>query len=93
MNTNGKVIARSTVIPLDPSNHDVTAIKMRMSELDDTIKTKIGDYHNAMNSTHTDLPEIDDDNLEKQLAFTFDLKKRSDLNENDFEHETASDPH
>ena len=92
MNTNGKVIARSTVIPLDPSNHDITKIKTRMTELDDTIKTKIWDYRNAMNSKHADLPEIDDDNIEQQLDFTFDLKE-SDLNENELEHETASDPH
>ena len=49
MNTNGKVIARSTVIPLDPSDYEITEIKTRMTELDNTIKTKIGDYRNAMN--------------------------------------------
>ena len=64
MNTNGKVIARSTVIPLHHSDHDVTEIKTRMTELNDAIKAKIGDYRNAMNSKHTDLPEIDDHNIE-----------------------------
>ena len=92
MNTNGKVIARSTVIPLDPSDHDVNENKTRMAELDKTIKAKIGDYRNVINSNYTDLPEIDDDNIEEQLSFTFDLKE-SDLNENELEHEAASDPH
>ena len=63
-----------------------------MTELDETIKTKIGDYRNAINTKQTDLPEIDDDNIESQLAFTFDLKE-SDLNESELEHEAASDPH
>ena len=79
-------------MPLDPSDHDVNENKTRMAELDKTIKAKIGDYRNAINSKYTDSPEIDDDNIEEQLAFTFDLKK-SDLNENELEHEAASDPH
>ena len=35
-----------------------------MAELDKTIKAKIGDYRTAINSNHTDLPEIDDKNIQ-----------------------------
>ena len=91
MNIKGRVIARSTVIPFEPSDSDVTETKTRMSQLDETIKAKIGDYRNATNSAYTDLPDVNDDNLEQQLAFTFDLKE-SDLNDDKAEHEAASDP-
>ena len=92
MNANGKVIARSTVVSLDPSDHDVTEIKTRMVDLDNTIKSKIGDCRNAITSKSAETPDIDDDDIEQQLAFTFELKE-SDLNDNQLEHEAASDPH
>ena len=91
MNSKGSVIARSTVVPFEPSDFDVTETKTRITELDETIKAKIGDYRNATNPGYTDIPDIDDDNLEQQLAFSFDLKE-SDLNECEAEHEAASDP-
>ena len=49
MNTNGKVIGRSTVSPLDPSDYDVNECKQRMPKLDITIKSSIGYYRNAVN--------------------------------------------
>ena len=91
MNANGKVIARSTVVPLEPQDHDVTETTTRMSDLDATIKATIGDYRNATNPNYTDIPALDDDNLTAQLTYTFDLQE-SDLNEHELEREAASDP-
>ena len=92
MNANGSVIARSTVIPLDPSDHDVIENKHRMREIDATITERIGDYRNATHLNRIDIPEMDDEDIKAQLAFTFDLKE-SDINDDDPEHEAASDPH
>ena len=49
MNTNGKVIARSTVSSLEPSDYNVLETKSRMSKLDIAIEASIGDYRNAAN--------------------------------------------
>ena len=73
MNNNSKVIARSTVIPLEPSDYDVDETKQRMSDLDKTITDKIGDYRNALNEGVTDVPDLSDEELESQLGFYFDL--------------------
>ena len=74
MNVNGKVIGRSTVSPLDPSDHDVDEYKQRMAELDITIKSNIGDYRNAANITNAELPEFNDDDALQQLSFNFDVE-------------------
>ena len=91
MNSNGRVIARSTVVPLEPSDYDVAETKTRMSDLDTTIAAQIGDYRNAANPAYTDIPNLDAATLEEQLAFTFDLKE-SDITDDELEHEAASDP-
>ena len=44
MNTNGKVIARSTVTPFDKIDHDITSVKQRTADLDHTIAKGLGDY-------------------------------------------------
>ena len=58
MNTNGKVIGQSKVSPLDPSDYNVNECKQRMSELDTTIKSSIGDYHNVFNVKKTEVPDL-----------------------------------
>ena len=73
MNNNGQVIARSTVIPLQPGDYEVDEIKRRMTDLDNTISNTIGDYRNAINENVTDVPEFGDDELEAQLGFCFDI--------------------
>ena len=73
MNANGKVIARSTVSPLEPSDYDVSETKNRMQTLDETVKKSIGDYRNAANVSNTQLPDMDNDDLQLQLSFCFDL--------------------
>ena len=60
MNSNGKVICRSTVTQLEPSDHDVTEYKIRMKKLDNAIETSIGDYRNATNLSSSDIPDMDD---------------------------------
>ena len=72
MNTNGKVIARSTVIPLEPAEYEVQEVKDRMSDLDKTITDKIGDYRNALHEDVTAIPEFDKHELDAQLGFCFD---------------------
>lgn len=52
MNNNGKVIARITVISLEPSEYEVQETKQRMTDLD-----KIGDYRNALHEEVTDVPK------------------------------------
>ena len=73
MNDKGKVIARSTVIPLDPSDYDVDENKLRMEALDIAIKERIGDYRNAINEGVKDIPDLSDEELDKQLEFCFDI--------------------
>ena len=75
MNTNGKVIGRSTVSPLDPSDYDVNECKKRMSELDTTIKSSIGDYRNAVDIKNTEVPNFHDEDIKEQLSYNFDLKE------------------
>jgi hypothetical protein len=74
MNTNGKVIARSTVVPLDPHDLSVQETKERISALDDVIKTSLGDYRNASEDKTKDIPDISDDDLLGQLRYTFGLE-------------------
>ena len=74
MNSHGKVIARSTVAQLSPSDYDVTEYKQRMTDLDATIQSKIGDYRNAVNEDHTEVPDLSDDELDEQLAFCFGIE-------------------
>ena len=73
MNDKGKVIARSTVIPLEPSDYDVDENKLRMEALDIAIKERIGDYRNAINEGVKDVPDLSDEELDKQLEFCFDI--------------------
>ena len=80
MNTNGKVIGRSTVSPLDPSDYDVNECNQRMSELDTTIKSSIGDYRNAVNVKTTEVTNFDDEDIKEQLSYNFDLKE-SDIDD------------
>ena len=63
INTNGKVIGRSTVSPLDPSDYDVNECEQRMSKLDTTIKSSIGYYCNAVNFKNTEVPDFDDEDM------------------------------
>ena len=49
MNDNGHVLARSTVMPLEPGDYDVDENKERIIDLDATIKARIGNYRNAVN--------------------------------------------
>ena len=67
MNTKGKVIGRSTLSPLDPSDYDFNECKQHMSELDTTIKSSIGDYRNAVNVKNTKVPDFDDEGSLLQL--------------------------
>ena len=80
MNTNSKVIGKSTVSPLDPSDYDVNECKQRMSELDTTIKESIGGYCNAVNFNKTEVPDFDDKDIKEQLSYNFDLKE-SDIDD------------
>ena len=75
MNTNGKVVVWSTVSPLDPSYYNVNKCKQRLSELDNTIKSSIRDYHNAVNVKNTEVPDFDDEDIKEQLSYTFDIKE------------------
>ena len=68
MNTNGKVIGRSTVYPLDPSDYDVNECKQHMYKLDTTIKSIIGDYRNAVNIKNTEVPDFDDEDIKEQIS-------------------------
>jgi hypothetical protein len=74
MNTNGKVIARSTAVPLDPHDVSVQETKVRISALDDVIKASLGDYRNASEDKAKDIPDISDDDLLGQLRYTFGLE-------------------
>lgn len=73
MNSNGKVIARSTVVPLEEADYSVTTTKQRMADLDNTIVNTLGDYKNATNVAKSDVPDMDKDDIEAQLIFCFDL--------------------
>ena len=75
MNTNGKVIGRSKVSPLDTSDYDVNKCKQGMSELDTTIKSSIGDYRKAVNVKNTEVPDFNDEDIKEQLSYTFDIKE------------------
>lgn len=74
MNMKGKVIARSTVYPLEPCDYDVTEHKNCMVKLDKVIEGSIGDYRNATNVASTQIPDIDKDDIKAQLSFCFDLQ-------------------
>ena len=80
MSTNGKVIGRSTVSLLDPSDYDVNKCKQRMSELDTTINSSIGDYRNAVNVKNTKVPDFDDKYIKEQLSYNFYLEE-SNIND------------
>ena len=89
VNNKGIVIARSTVTRLEPSEYDVTETKERMSDLDTVIKASIGDYRKAANET-TIMQHIEDDDIERQLSYCFDL----DTNElNDSKDTVFTDTH
>ena len=75
MNAHGKVIGRITVSPLDPSDYDVNECKQRMSKLDTTIKSSIGDYCNVVNVKNTEVTNFDDEDIKEQLSYNFDLKE------------------
>ena len=78
-NNNGIVIARSTVTKIDPEEYDVDETKERMDDLDKIIKNAIGDYRNASNESSI-MQNINEDDIERQLAYCFDLSEDS-LNE------------
>lgn len=44
-----------------------------MLDLDKTITSKIGDYRNALHEDVTEVPDLDEDDLDAQLGFCFDL--------------------
>ena len=73
MNTNGKVIARSTVTPVDKADHDITSVKQRMVDLDHTIVKALGDYKNAVHERKKDLLNIDGADIVRQIGYCFDL--------------------
>ena len=74
MNTNGKVIARSTVTSLEPSEYSLPETTNRMNDLDKTIKDTLGDYRNASKDSRKDIPELDEDDLVSQLSYCFDVE-------------------
>ena len=83
MNDNGKVIARSTIVPLKPGDYDVKDNQQRMNEqVDTTIHQSIGDYQNALNEDYTDTPDVGNNNIQEQLEFCFNLK-RDETDDND----------
>lgn len=90
MNVNGQVVARSTVTPLEPSEGDVSEIKQRMLDLDETISNTIGDYRNAGNEPRSLMPEISDDDLKAQLSYCLDIPEDS-FDTNAQEHYSDSD--
>ena len=73
MNKNGKVVSRSTVVPLDQDDYQVDDNKVRMTDLDHAISTKIGDYRNAINEGVKDVPDLTEEDLEQQLQFCFNI--------------------
>ena len=73
-NSNGVVIARSTVSAIEPDEYDVEETKRRMMDIDNTIKASIGDNRNAANESEI-METIDDDDIEKQLSYCFDLSE------------------
>ena len=73
MNAKGKVIARSTVSPLDMSDYDVPESKNRMQTLDETAKKSISNYRNATNVSNPQPPDMDNDDLQVQPSFCFDI--------------------
>ena len=75
MNSSGKVIGQSTVSPLDPSDYDVNECKQRVSELDTTIKSSIGDFRNGVNIKTTEVPDFDEEDIKEQLSYNFGLKE------------------
>ena len=77
MNRTGKVIAKSTVTSLEPSDYDVTEIKKRISDLDSTIHSAIGDYRKASLDSKVDIPDFDDEDLLSQLGYCFHLDTKS----------------
>lgn len=76
MNNNGKVIAKSTVIPLEPAEHEVQEVKDRMDDLNKTITEKISDYKNALHEEVTEIPDFDEEELDAQLGFCFDISNK-----------------
>ena len=69
MNDNGKVIARSTIVPLKPGDYNVKDNQQRMNELvDTTIHQSIGDYQNALNEDYTDTPDVGNNNIQDNLS-------------------------
>ena len=83
MNDNGHVLARSTVMPLEPGDYDVDENKERIIDLDATIKARIGNYRNAVNQHVQDVPDLSDDELEQQLQFCFDISDEDLDNRNE----------
>ena len=53
----------------------VNECKQRMSTLDTTIKSSIGDYRNAINVKNTEVPDFDDKDIREQHSYNFDLKE------------------
>ena len=75
MSVSGKVIARSTVAPLDPSDHSVKEVMERMQDLDSSIKESLGDYRNALVSSASGKPQFDDSDIVSQLEYCFQVEK------------------
>ena len=73
MNSNGYVIARSTVISLKPEDYDEDETKTRIKDLDQAIHNRIGNYRNALNENTRDIPELEEDDIEEQLLYCFDM--------------------
>lgn len=73
MYNNGKVIAKSTVIPLEPTEHEVQEVKDRMDDLNKTITKKISDYKNALHEEVTEVPDFNKEELDAQLGFCFHI--------------------
>ena len=86
-NNKGTVIARSTVAPLELDEYDVEDTKMRMVDLDTTIKSNMGDYRIAANESKI-MQQIDEDDIERQLSYCFELSE-DDLRES--QHSVYSD--
>ena len=83
MSNNGKVIDCRTVSPLESLDHDVNEVKVRLKYLNNKIKGSIGDYRNALIEKNIQTPDMGEDDLISQLAFSLDIEgdKIDDINE------------
>lgn len=83
MGFNGKVLARSTVIPLEPEEYNDPNVKQQIAALDTNIDKALGNTQNATTDSSISFPDQAD--YDAQLSFLFDLEPS--------EFDDFSDPH